>query len=295
MHLFDLFYVKELDENRTFQGAVGSLSIQKTNKPHLLRCGKTQSFFDIVHFNNEKMKSGGYRMKAASGLIVLLAGCPIIEPPTGSEYDPPPRPTMPTVYNPPPPPITPTQPPRQPPNIEISFHSTTGVPGLNTVDQIENNPRVAGVISDLERLGYNFALYSEPAIHPPNIEGTYTLTGEQETPFRGDIIPGTFHWSNQTRDNHITTNYSQFFSGLEQRGVSTAGEIIRGTGNGFTVYSIVDVSQNNGCDFRGVIIMTGEITNARNIATGLYCSAILEQDAQCGAVSAAGSFVLERE
>ncbi len=237
------------------------------------------------------------REKALVGLALLVTGCPFAEAPTSSEYNQPTpqysspvyNPPSPTVYNPP----QPTQPPPQPPNT-INRHSTTGINGLNTVDQIENHPRVASAIREFEDFGYNFALFSEPAINPPNIEGSYRITGETVTPYSGDIIPGGFHWNNQTYDNHIRTDFSQFFGGLEHRGVSSLGEIIRGNGNGFTVYSIINVSENNGCDFTVAVIMSGEITASRNLITGLYCSAVLEQDPICEAMDSAGTFVLER-
>ncbi len=80
------------------------------------------------------MKSRGYRnIKAAGGLIVLLAGCPFAEDPTGSEYDPPPRPTTPTVYNPPPPvvirPTTPPTTPTQTPPTQITPTQFLAIPG----------------------------------------------------------------------------------------------------------------------------------------------------------------------
>jgi len=45
--LIFLYNVKVHYENSTLQWGVSTLSIQKpTNKPHLLRCGKTQRLFD---------------------------------------------------------------------------------------------------------------------------------------------------------------------------------------------------------------------------------------------------------
>jgi len=48
-NLIRVYYVKVHYENSTLQCGVSTLSIQKpTNKPHLLRCGKTQRLFDYT-------------------------------------------------------------------------------------------------------------------------------------------------------------------------------------------------------------------------------------------------------
>jgi len=50
-------YVKVHCENSTLQCGVSTLSIQKPqNKPHLLRCGKTQGLFDVINVKNPLTK-----------------------------------------------------------------------------------------------------------------------------------------------------------------------------------------------------------------------------------------------
>ena len=79
---------------------------------------------------------------------------------------------------------------------------------------------------------------------------------------------GTWVWKNQTRDNHIDTDYSQFFSGgTTQAGTSSLGEIIRGTGNQFTVYSVLKVRDYLGdCEETVVAIVDGVQKNNGDVS-----------------------------
>jgi hypothetical protein len=147
-----------------------------------------------------------------------------------------------------------------PPNVSepTGRYSRTGVPGLDTPDQILSNSDVRDAIDQVRDLGYNVQPFRD-SIDPPNIEGSYSIAGNQLIPFEVPLASGTFRWSNQTHDNNIDTDYDQ----LIQSGVSNVGEIIRGSGNEFTVYSIIDIQSDVGlpslCRNRSVLIMDGAI------------------------------------
>jgi hypothetical protein len=101
-------------------------------------------------------------------------------------------------------------------------------------------------------------------------------------PSASTIAPGTWTWSNQTTDNHIATSYAQ----SDQSGESPKGEIIRGTGNNFTVYSIFSVNQQTGggamCTVpEAVAIVDGAKDNNGNV-TAVYCLVHLNGQQQCG-------------
>ena len=168
----------------------------------------------------------------------------------------------------------------------------TGVPGLNTASEIVNNPQVADVIRRLEQaLGFSVNLSMDDAVDPPNIEGQYRISGTQLVPGRGTLGSGTFRWSNQTPDNHISTDYRQFASQGEQAAVSVVGEIIRGEGRLFTVYSILDAVQG-ACRVRAVFIMGGVKRESGDVI-GTYCGAILSSN--CDSIDTSGLYEFERQ
>ena len=128
--------------------------------------------------------------------------------------------------------------------------SGTGVSGLDTPSQILSNPYVRNAVQTANNFGVYPTLNTE--VSPPVISGRYNIEGEQYYPDQGAISFGTFSMFNQTADNHIRTDYQQ----LTQSGTSSEGEIIRGVGNEFTVYSILDVTES-GCIERVVFILDG--------------------------------------
>ncbi len=146
-----------------------------------------------------------------------------------------------------------------------SFYSTfltgdgTGVQGLNTPSHILSNPYVVDVINKARDEGLRFVLSSE--VNPPVISGRYELSGRTLFPNSAPLRSGTFRWSNQTQDNHIDTDYDQ----LTQTGTSSEGEIIRGDGNEFTVYSIIMV-RGGGCDDTSVLIVDGKQGPTGNVS-----------------------------
>lgn len=134
-------------------------------------------------------------------------------------------------------------------------HNGTGVRGLDTPDQILKNPYVEDALNEAEDKGVNIS--PEKDIHPPVISGTYGMSGEAYNSASGwyQLNPGTWKWFNQTANNYIDTDYDQGF----QTGGGVEGEIIRGKGNRFTVYSILDVDDeaHGGCKERAVAIIDG--------------------------------------
>jgi|SRR3989344_5677559 len=145
----------------------------------------------------------------------------------------------------------------------------TGVQGLDNPSQILSNPYVADVINEAREEGLRFGLSRE--VNPPVISGRYALSGRTLFPNSGPLNSGTFRWSNQTQDNHIDTNYDQ----LTQTGTSSEGEIIRGDGNSFTVYSIMRV-RDGGCDERSVFIVDGRQDSAGNISASYIITPIAD-------------------
>lgn len=144
----------------------------------------------------------------------------------------------------------------------------TGVRGLDTPDQILKNPYVEDALDKAQEEGVN--LTPETEINPPVISGNYNLSGEACIPGYedwGQLAPGTWKWSNQTADNKIDTDYDQ---GV-QTGGGVEGEIIRGAGNKFTVYSILDIDDENygGCRERAVALIDGQ-QNAQGNITAVY-------------------------
>ena len=147
----------------------------------------------------------------------------------------------------------------------------TGVPGLDTPSQILSNPYIENLVSEVEGQGYNLTLNT--GINPPIISGEYSLSGFQLYPTPIQLAPGTFIWRNQTSDNKIETQYSQSLIG--QSGTSILGEIIRGQGNKFTVYSILNIRQG-GCDEEGILIIDG-IQDSQGNVSALYLSSPKEE------------------
>jgi hypothetical protein len=130
----------------------------------------------------------------------------------------------------------------------------TGVRGLDTPDQILTNPYVEDALDEASGEGVNIT--PEKGVNPPVISGIYDLAGEACVPgYTGwhQLAPGTWKWYNQTADSKIDTDYDQGF----QTGIGAEGEIIRGTGNRFTVYSILNIS-DEGCEERAIALIDGE-------------------------------------
>ena len=137
----------------------------------------------------------------------------------------------------------------------------TGVFGLNTPNQILANPFVNGALEQARGEGLGFRLYDYNDVDPPVLSGRYSISGRQEFPDSGPLYPGTLTWSNQTADNHIDTDYEQ----LTQTGTSIEGEIIRGVGNRFTVYSIMRITDGT-CTQRTVFIVDGRQGNNGSVS-----------------------------
>jgi len=133
----------------------------------------------------------------------------------------------------------------------------TGVRGLDTPDQILSNPYVENALNVAADEGVDIT--PEKGVNPPVISGTYDLSGQACVPgYSGwyTLAPGTWRWYNQTADNHIDTEYDQI--GMQTG--SGGGEIIRGDGNSFTVYSVLNINDVDigGCEERAVAIVDGE-------------------------------------
>lgn len=136
----------------------------------------------------------------------------------------------------------------------------TGVRGLDTPDQILSNPYVEEALNEASDIGVNFT--PETGVNPPVISGTYHFTGQVY--YEGQsgwhtLSPGTWKWFNQTADNHIETAYDQ----IDQSG-GGGGEIIRGSGNRFTVYSVLEI-EDFACTERAVAIVDGEQDSNGNV------------------------------
>ena len=152
----------------------------------------------------------------------------------------------------------------------FSSEDGTGVRGLDTPDEILSNPYVEDILDEARDEGLNIT--PEQGLDPPVISGTYDIGGTQYIPSQGTLASGTWRWSNQTSNNHIDTDYSQDF----QTGSNVEGEIIRGSGNRFTVYSVLDVTSNGHVD-RAIVLVDGEQDNQGNIEA-IYIGAPVESD-----------------
>ena len=155
----------------------------------------------------------------------------------------------------------------------------TGVSGLNSPSEILSNPYVGFAVREIERRGHSLELSS--ALNPPVISGKYEISGQQLFPQNYSLSPGTLTWRNQTADNHIDTDYNQL---VGQSGVSSIGEIIRGQGNQFTVYSILNINaQSYGCRETAVLIIDGNQDNSGNIKSKYLATP--PNESECLAVS----------
>ena len=209
-----------------------------------------------------KFTRRGFLGIGVAGLFALISGCPISPEPT-------------------------------------ERYSTTGVHGLNTPNEILNNPDVSDVINQVNDLGYNIRLMVN-SVDPPNIEGTYDISGTQIIPFEAELSQGTLTWYNQTYDNYINTTLEQLFGDVSIEAFSVKGEIIRGQANDFTVYSIFDATWNFGdygtCKQRSVSIIDGtKDASTRDIA-GMYVGIPVENynPELCTFFSVAGQFYFSR-
>jgi len=150
----------------------------------------------------------------------------------------------------------------------------TGVPGLDTPEEILSNPYVEDALEEAERR--NVYITPEKGLDPPVISGRYAMTGEIYLPVFGwqSLTPGTWRWSNQTSTHKIDTEYSQVFGEGDSQTGSGGGEIIRGRDRYFTVYSVIEVDDTDagGCKERflaiidGTQLASGDVS-ARYIAT----------------------------
>ncbi len=157
-------------------------------------------------------------------------------------------------------------------------YSTTGVPGLNTPQEILSNPAVNNTIQSLSN-SVNFIVSPlVNSINPPNIEGNYKFKPSQKVPYEAELNGGDLTWSNQTVDNKIQTDYRELLTGAPGSavGISRKGEIIRGEQSGdFTVYSVLDQTwyiqtKDITCEFEGVIIIDGEKLLSGNIVGSYF-------------------------
>lgn len=147
---------------------------------------------------------------------------------------------------------------------------------IDNPEDVLGNSRVQEGIRVIENAGYYMNL--SRSLNPPYLVGEYNLSGEKFYPQDYTISPGTFRWRNQTQDNHIETDYTQI--GI-QSGRNIYGEIIRGEGNLFTVYSRLKISQG-GCGGISDFIIDGEQLGNGDI-NAVYLSTIIGVDAGCTA------------
>jgi hypothetical protein len=184
---------------------------------------------------------------------------------------------------------------------QTNRYSTTGVPGLNTPDEILSNPEVNSTIRELEQVTGMDVNPMRTSIDPPRIVGTYKINGTQKVPFETQLNSGTFRWYNQTDENTIQSDYNQMLYGAqgEAVGSSRKGEIIRGKNNDFTVYSILDNTLNFSdyditCKNRSVFIVDGQ--KVGNDIVGTYFGVPVENftPEYCEFMSVAGEFYFEK-
>jgi hypothetical protein len=166
----------------------------------------------------------------------------------------------------------------------------TGVAGLDTPSQILSNENVQRAVSAAEEVGVN--LTPEKGLDPPNIEGTYSLNGMVMVPDYSEewyeLAPATWMWKNQDANLHVDTEYDEGF----QTGAG-GGEIIRGEGSSFTVYSVLDIDDEEygGCKERAILILDGrQLSNGDVEAVYVFTPAA---DPVCHALTI-GDIYLER-
>ncbi|MEK6819431.1 MAG: hypothetical protein AABY10_05885 [Nanoarchaeota archaeon] len=149
----------------------------------------------------------------------------------------------------------------------------TGVKGLNTPSEILSNPYIKKAVKTAEDEGLEVT--PEEGVHPPVISGTYDLGGVAYFPIPSRLASGTWVWSKQTSDNHINTDYNQ--QGL-QIGANVEGEIIRGTDDQFTVYSILEISQS-GYNERAAVLVDGKQDNKGDVSAVYIATGVKENSA----------------
>lgn len=149
-----------------------------------------------------------------------------------------------------------------------------GIEIIENPEDVLNNSNMQGLIRTVENEGYSLNL--SRSLNPPYLEGTYNISGSRIYPVTGPLAPGTFRWSNQTSDNKISTDYSQLTG---QSGISKYGEIIRGEGSAFTIYSRLRYEQN-GCGAVNDIIIDGNKYENGDV-NSIYLSRIVSVDEGC--------------
>lgn len=121
-------------------------------------------------------------------------------------------------------------------------------------------------------IDYSPVFYDDSSLDPPFIEGRYSISGTTTFPFLAPLAEGTIAFSNQTADNEITTDYSQFAGqGLSQSGTNRISEIIRGEGNRFTVYSAIEIGGAPCFDPAAFILIFDGVQDSRGLS-GAYLS-----------------------
>ena len=190
----------------------------------------------------------------------------------------------------------------------VGRQKDTGIPGLETPEEILSNPVVEDIINQfkesLRDLGAENDLNLSHALNPPFIEGDYEIfQGFQFVPNVGIVGDGNFSWKNQTCDNHIETVYNENFEGPGVQTInSPKWEIIRGEENIFTVYSIVSsinkYPDKDNCQIDAVFLWDGFLDHDNNGKRGAlvgYCQAPLENltPNNCDPTSSAGVFIIQ--
>jgi len=163
---------------------------------------------------------------------------------------------------------------------------------LNTPDEIRNRPEVSNAIQTIQNMGV--ALNLQTAVDPPYIAGSYSLKGRHLYPDTNQLAPGTWTWTNQTEDNHITTRYEQAL----QTGASPVGEIIRGSGNRFTVYSVTAITQHSAygsnCTVPQTVVIVDGTQNTDGSISMRYFIVLLNGQTDCGLNTTIGEMTLTR-
>ncbi len=177
--------------------------------------------------------------------------------------------------------------------------SRTGYSGLQTASEILQNPYVRANIQSLDNaLARKYPEYADEEtriflakdnhLTPPIIEGDYTLMGRQLVPFEATLASGPYSLDNQTSNNFIDVAFDQSQIGQTTTGPSST--IIRGEGNGFTIYSVASVSQAP-CSATVVQIWSGAKHPDGRI-TGTYSTTVTSVSGPCESMDSAGEFAL---
>src|SRR3990167_5127937 len=131
---------------------------------------------------------------------------------------------------------------------------------LKEPGQVLSNPYLGDLRNIARGEGHQVSLSTE--FNPPVISGKYSIGGRIYYPNQGELSSGTFTWRNQTSDNHIETEYNQI---LGQSGISSYGEIIRGQGRIFTVYSRLRITEQP-CDEIVDMVIDGSQDGSGNVS-----------------------------